>query len=183
MLHRFWRPAAALVLVLALAVVGGTAMAKSKKAPNKATVTAAGKSTSRFKLNGFFLFRDSAHYTPGVVPIRSGGTLTLKNRTSEPHTFSIVTRSERPRTLKKVENCGGPGTICETISNAHQIDQNGNPTKPLVDVGTPGFDEPGDSTVLNPKSTQKVNLTAAKGKTLFFICGIHPWMQGIVKVR
>jgi hypothetical protein len=183
MFHRFWRPAAVVVLVLALAAVGGTAVAKSKKAPNNATIQATGKSSSKLKLNGFFLFRDGSHFAPGVVLVRSGGTLTLKNRTSEPHTFSIVARSDLPRTKRKVENCGGPGTICDTIGTAHEIDQNGNPTKALVDVGPAGFDEPGDSAVMNPKSTQKVNLTAAKGKTLYFMCGIHPWMQGVLKVR
>jgi plastocyanin len=183
MLHRFWRPAAVVLLVLALAAVGGTAVAKSKKAPNNATVQAKGKVLTKFKPNGFFLFRDSAHYTPGVVLVRSGGTLTLKNRTTEPHTFSFVAKSDVPKTKKKVENCGAPGTICETLGNAHQIDQNGDPAKPLVDVGTAGFDEPGDSVVLNPKSTQKVDLTAAKGKTLYFICAIHAWMQGVLKVR
>jgi hypothetical protein len=181
--NRFWRPLAVAVLVLALVAVGGTAVAKSKKAPNNATIQAKGKSSSKFKLNKFFLFRDGAHFAPGVVLVRSGGTLTLKNRTGEPHTFSFVNKSDQPRTKRKVENCGAPGTICETISNAHQVDQNGNPAKPLVEVGPAGFDEPGDSTVLNPKSTQKVNLTAAKGKTLYFICGIHAWMQGVLKVR
>ena len=43
MLHRFWRPFAVAVLALALVTVGGTAVAKSKKAPNKATVTASGR--------------------------------------------------------------------------------------------------------------------------------------------
>ena len=43
MVHRFWRPAVVAVLVLALAAVGGTAVAKSKKASNKATVPASGK--------------------------------------------------------------------------------------------------------------------------------------------
>jgi plastocyanin len=181
--QRFWRPAAVALLVLALAAAGGTAVAKSKKVSSNATIQAKGKVFTKFKRNGFFIFRDTAHFTPGAVLIRSGGTITLKNRTSEPHTFSLVNKSDVPRTKRKVENCGGPGTICETISNGHQIDQNGNPTKPLVDVGAAGFDTPGDSAVMNPKSTQKVNLSAAKGSTLYFICGIHPWMQGVIKVR
>ena len=55
--------------------------------------------------------------------------------------------------------------------------------QPIVDVGTPGIDAPGDSVVLNPKQTVKVDVSAAKGKTLHFMCGIHAWMQGKLKTR
>ena len=36
---------------------------------------------------------------------------------------------------------------------------------------------------MNPKQTVKVNVSAAKGKTLLFMCGIHAWMQGKLKTR
>jgi hypothetical protein len=177
MFDRFWRPAVIAVLVLALTAVGGTAIAKSKKAPNKATLSM--KSQASFKKNKFFT--DKSRFIPGTVVIRSGGTLTLKNKSEAPHTFSIVQKSDLPNSLNKVLGCGGPGTICETIFNAHQPDADGNPTKPVVDVGAAGIDQPGDSVVLNPKSSQKVTVSLAKGKSLYFMCAIHAWMQGVLK--
>ena len=179
MLNRFWRPAVFAVLVLALAAIGGTAVAKSKKAPQKATLQAKGKTT--VKRNGFI--KDSVHWVPGLVTIRSGGKLTLKNRTDEPHTFSIVAAKDVPKSDKKIFDCGSPGTICDTIFTALAPDPQGNPTKSVVDVGAPGVDQAGDTVVLNPKSNQKVDISAKKGTTLSFICGIHAWMQGKLKVR
>jgi plastocyanin len=179
MSHRLWRQAAVAVLVLALAAVGGTAVAAPKKAPKKATIQMKGKVT--VKRNKFI--RDSVHFSPGKSSIRSGGTLTLKNRTEEPHTFSIVKSADVPRTTGRILNCGAPGTICDTIFTAHQPDPEGNPTKPIVEVGAPGIDQAGDSIVINPKQTVKVNVSAPKGTTLDYFCAIHAWMQGRLRSR
>jgi hypothetical protein len=180
MIHRFHGPAIVLALALLLVVAGGTALARSsKKTPKNATVTM--KSPIKFKRNKFI--QDGSHFIPGVVTIKSGGSLSLKNKSDQPHTFSIVAKSDVPKNLKQVGNCGSPGTICEKLFTAFQPDAQGNPTKPVVDVGPPGVDEPGDSFALNPKQTVKVNVSAAKGKTLYFMCGIHAWMQGTLKVR
>jgi plastocyanin len=180
MSDRFWPRAAVAVLVVALATIGGTAIAKSpKKAPKNARIEMKGKTT--VKVNKFI--RDSVHFSPGKDSIRSGGTLTLKNRTEEPHTFSIVKKSDVPRSPRKIFDCGSPGTICDTIFTGHQPDANGNPQKPVVDVGTAGIDQPGDSVVLNPKQSMQVNVSASKGTTLHFICAIHAWMQGQLRVR
>ena len=183
MSHRFWRRAAVATLVLALALVGGTAVAKSKKATNKATVTAFGKFTSKYKINKKAQFTSNERFSPGTVRILSGGTLTLRSKSPEPHTFSIEPRKSIPHSPKGLDNCGAPGTICDTINTAHEIGPDGNPAKPVVDVGAPGIDQAGDSIILNPKSSQKVNVSAKKGTTLYFVCGIHPWMQGVLKVR
>ena len=115
--------------------------------------------------------------------IRSGGKLTLRNRQEAPHTFSIVTKKDLPNATNKILDCGSPGTICDSLFTAHQPDAEGNPTVPIVDVGAPGIDQPGDSVIVNPKQTVKVNVSAAKGKTLLFMCGIHAWMQGKLKTR
>jgi hypothetical protein len=177
--HRFWRRAIVATLVLALAVLGGSAIAAPKKAPKKATIQMKGKMS--VKRNGFF--RDGARFSPGKASIRSGGTLTLKNRTEEPHTFSIVQKSDVPKTQSKILNCGAPGTACDAIFTAHAFDQNGEPAKPIVDVGAAGIDQAGDSIVVNPKQTVKVNVSAPKGTTLYFICGFHAWMQGQLRSR
>lgn len=179
MLHRFWRRVAVATLVLAVAAAGGTAVAASKKAPNKATIQMKGKLV--VKRNKFL--KDGAGFYPGTVSIRSGGTLTLRNRQEAPHTFSIVKRSDVPKSVGKMLDCGSPGTICETIFTAHGFDPNGEPQNPVVEVGAPGLDQPGDSLLLSPKSTTKVKVSASKGTNLSFVCGIHAWMQGRIKVR
>jgi plastocyanin len=179
MSHRFWPRAAVAVLVAALAVAGGTALAASpKKAPKKVTIQMKGKLT--LKKNKFF--KDAESFSPGKAQIRSGGTLTLRNRSEAPHTFSIVKKSDVPKGFKML-TCGDPGSICESIFTAHQFDQEGNPQKALVEVGSAGIDQPGDSIVVNPKQTTKVNVSAPKGTTLHFICAIHAWMQGQIRVR
>jgi plastocyanin len=179
MVHRFWRRAAVATLVLALVAFGGSAIAASKKAPNKATVQMKGKLV--IKRNKYF--KDGAGFYPGSVTIRSGGSLTLRNRQEAPHTFSIVKSSDVPRSTGKILNCGSPGTICDTIFTSHAPDPEGNPTLPVVNVGATGLDQPGDTLLVNPKQTQKVTVSAAKGTTLNFLCAIHPWMQGKLKVR
>ena len=98
MSHRFWRRGAVAVLVLALGVAGGTAAIAAPKAKKNATLEMKGKLT--VKRNKFI--RDGARFSPGVVLIRSGGTLTLRNRQPQPHTFSILKRSDVPRSTNKI---------------------------------------------------------------------------------
>jgi hypothetical protein len=180
MLRRLPLRALVPLLLLALVVVAGsTAVAKSPKASKKATIEMKGKIT--FKPNKFI--KDTASFSPRDAVIRSGGKLTLKNRQDEPHTFSIVQKSDLAGTLKKLLSCGEPGTICDKIFTGHKPDADGNPTVPIVDVGKPGIDQVGDSIILNPKQTQKVDVSLAKGKSLYFMCGIHAWMQGELKSR
>jgi hypothetical protein len=88
-----------------------------------------------------------------------------------------------PRSPGKVLNCGSPGTICDTIFTSLAPDPQGNPTKSVVDVGTAGIDQAGDTIVMEPKKSTKVKVSAPKGTTLNFICGIHAWMQGKLRVR
>jgi hypothetical protein len=175
----------AAVVVAAVAAGGvGTALAKSaSSAPLKATLTMSGKST--YKINRYVQF--GARFDKDVVTIRSGGTLTLKNlQSEEPHTFSIVKKSQLPKTTRQIDAC----KECQAIATAHGVDPsdpNSQPTKPLVDVGTTGFASPGDSAVVSPHgapgSTVKVKITAKKGSTLNFMCGVHGWMQGKVLVK
>jgi plastocyanin len=179
MSNRLWLRLVAAALLLLAASLAGTAVAASKKAPNKATITI--KSPVKYKTNKFI--QDGSRYIPGKVAIKSGGKLTLKNKSVQPHTFSIVQKKDLPKNLKQIFNCGAPGTICETIFTAFAPDPDGNPTKPVVDVGSPGIDQAGDELSLNPKSTTKVDVSAKKGTTLYFMCGIHAWMQGSLKVR
>jgi plastocyanin len=172
--------AAAAVGAVSLGVAGSALAAPGL--PSKAKITIRGGES--FKPNAFVT--DTQRYVPGTTPIRSGGTVTLTNATDDPHTLSIVKRSELPRTVGQVNNCG----VCGTITQAHGVDPNGPPTEgpppiPVVDGGAAGFDQPGDSIFVGPKgsgSTVKFKVTAKAGTTLHYLCIIHPWMQGRLRV-
>jgi plastocyanin len=155
---------------------GGSA----SKAPKKATIKADGK--LELKVNKYF--KEGYHFHKGKVTIASGGTLTLVDKTGEDHTFSIVKKSDAPRTLKQAGTCY-EGGACAKISQAHGFpDTGGPPTTPLVNVGADGFDQPGDSVVLPGKSKNtKVKVTAKAGTRLHFLCIIHVQMQGDLIVK
>lgn len=53
---------------------------------------------------------------------------------------------------------------------------------PVVDVGGPGLDSPGDSLFFDDESIS-ATVTAPAGTTLLYLCAIHPWMQGEIAVR
>jgi hypothetical protein len=177
----------ALALLLGFATAAVTVFAQAP-APKRTTLDmVAGK--NGFKPNRFLQI--GLRFSKDVVQIRSGGTLVVRNRTpGEPHSLSFVPKSAIPNTLKAVERCGAPKTICGKLGIAHQVDQQGNPAKPLVDVGTPGIDTAstaGDSYIFAPKgqkgSRMALQVSAKPGTTLYFFCALHPWMQGVLQVR
>ncbi len=179
----------ALVLGAALLALGGSALAdggksagKSGKAPSSAKVLITGSES--FKTNAYI--KDSVHFVAGTVTVSPGATITLSNKTDDEHTFSIVKKAQLPRTLAQIEHC----TVCGEIAKAHGVNPEAAPTGPppipLVNVGPVGFNEPGDSTVIGPQghgSTVTFKVTAAAGSTLYFMCAIHPWMQGRIVVK
>jgi hypothetical protein len=165
--------------VSATAVATATGGGASAPPPPKATLVIKGKAT--MKVNRFI--KDGMRFGRNQLPIRSDGTLTVRNKTPEPHTVSAVKKSDLPRNVNGIGKCyeGGP---CGTINEAHGVPpEGGDPTKPVVDVGAPGFGEPGDSVVTPPKSTTKIKITAKRGTKLHILCIIHPWMQTLINVK
>jgi plastocyanin len=173
--------AAAAVGAISIGVAGSALAATGS--PSKAKIAIRGGES--FKPNAFVT--DTQRFVPGTTPIGSGGTVTMTNATKEPHTLSIVKRGDLPRTIGQVNNCG----VCADITRSHGVDPTGPPPEgpppnPVVDVGGTGFDRPGDSIFVGPKgsgSTVKFKVTARAGTTLYFLCIIHPWMQGSFKVQ
>jgi hypothetical protein len=172
--------ALAVMAVPALAA-GGAKPAKHAKPPKHAKLFIKGQES--FKPNAYI--KNTLRWVPGTVVIASGGTLTIVNRSKsdEPHTFSIVKRSQLPRTLDQIENCA----VCGDIAKAHGVDPTQPPSGPppilTVDLNNDGFNEPGDSQFIAPHQTVHLQITAKRGAKLYFMCAIHPWMQGVVKVR
>jgi hypothetical protein len=157
---------------LALALTSGGAAAATK-APATQKLAIVGHSA--FKVNQ--LAFDNQRFSVSTFAIRSGGTVTLVNRarTEDPHTISLVTKAQLPTSF----DC----EVCGAIFGAHGGGEGGGPANPVVDVGAPGYDQPGDSTFVAPHARLSFKVTAPAGTNLHFLCAIHPWMQGRIKVR
>jgi plastocyanin len=121
---------------------------------------------------------DSMRFAPGVVRVKSGSTITWVNRGGEPHTATVVTRRHLP---KSASNCGRG---CQ-IAGGHLNDPN-DPSKgikaPVLNAGKPGFDREGDSVAIPPHGKVGIKVSAKRGTTLWYICAVHPWMQGKIVV-
>jgi len=172
----------------ALAVVagGGSAAMAAKKPPKTATIKAV--ETDSFKINRYLQL--GIRWKRDNYTVKSGGTLRLVNLSpgAGPHTFSVVKRKDLPRTKKQMNSC----KVCAKLGQAHGADPNGQapPKFAYLENGKgqntpPKVDRPGDSALLGPKrgDVTKLKVTAKRGKTLNFLCIIHPWMQAKVHVR
>jgi plastocyanin len=182
--------AAALVALAAvaapLAVAGGT-----RSACAAATVKVSDHMT--FVVNQYV--QDAMRFTPGTVTVQSGCTLTFAFATpkqDEPHSLSIVNLSDLPKAAAQMENC----KICGAIG-AKLVEHPGRPPGPrnpvvhwIVNVGKRGLDAPGDSIVIfeakgapSGRGGVTIPVSAPAGKILYFMCGLHPWMQGKIVVK
>jgi plastocyanin len=178
---RFWnsrRAIAAAAFGAGLLALAGSALGQGGKAPAKAKIVIKGDES--FKPNA--VITNTFRFGPGTVTVRSGGTVTMTNRTTDAHTLSIVKASQVPRTVNQLHNC----SACEAILKEHGINLEGPPTNGppphlVVNAGTAGFDTPGDSVVIGPKGKGgpvTFKITAKPGTTLHFVCAFHAWMQG-----
>ena len=126
-----------------------------------------------------------------------GDDLEILNKTKPrqvgPHTFSLVTKGSIPKTRKAQNSCFTPKKICFAIAQWHKFNPKTerltvNPAK----AGPAGWStmgdaggKKGDSWFTGEKKsgthiTQEV--TAEAGTTLYFLCAVHPFMHGQVKV-
>lgn len=175
-------PLAALVVAL---LASGSAGAAEAPAP------VAGKSVVKIVLTGKKLSFEAPE------SVYEGEQLEVLNETNPrqvgPHTFSLVQKSTLPKTKSAQKSCFTPGHICMSIAKWHGF----NPkTEKIsinpVEAGPKGWStlgnnsgKKGDSwfTGESKKGTHiSQEVTAKAGTTLYFMCAIHPWMQGSVKV-
>ncbi len=147
-----------------------------------------------FKRNA--LVAETLRFQPGAIWVQSGARVrwVKADDNSDPHTITIVNRSDRPNTFDEVFGCGqDPTDVCSTAGAAHFPNGFGQPPVVVrVDPdSTKGLDRPGDSLFLCPNfdpqqgcshgSISEV-VSAHAGTTLYYICIIHPWMQGTIHV-
>ena len=168
------------VATLGLAVGFSAVAMASGNAPKHTTINAV--TSVKVKINRYI--QDGTRWQKDVYDVKSGGTITIVNLAASdgPHTFSVVKKSDLPRTAQQINNC----KICLKIAQEHGANpQSQAPPRFLfVENGTgtntaPNVDQPGDSAFIAPAQHAKVTLTvtAKPGTTLYFMCAIHPWMQ------
>jgi hypothetical protein len=163
-----------------IAVVAGmvtlAAAGPAVAAPKANTITATGGMD--VKLNQFIT--DAQRWDADTYTVKSGATVTLKDKSKmgQPHSLSLV--DKLPKTMAQIMGC----EPCGPLMAAHQVnEETGAVGVALVNVGAEGFDAAGDSIYLPPKGKVTFKVTAKKGKTLNFICAVHPWMAGKLKVN
>jgi hypothetical protein len=177
-------PAAALLFAL---VGSGSAGAAETPAP----APVAGKTVVKMVLDGKKLGFES----PATV--YEGETLEVLNETNPrqvgPHTFSLVEKSAVPLTASARKSCFTPKHICLSIATWHGF----NPKTEKISVNPVKAGPAGWSTLGNnsgkkgdswftgetkPGTHFSQPVTAKAGTTLYFVCAIHPWMHGQIKV-
>jgi plastocyanin len=169
--------------VLAGAVAAGLALA-SGSAAGDATVKTLAK--DKVAINQYI--QDGVHFAPGTVTVKSGGTLTFTygDREQEPHTLTIVPKAQLPKTVAQVENCRACQIYATPhLKNPHAPPGEGNPIVHwTLDKGQAGLDTVGDSLAIQPGAHKrnKAVVSAPAGTTLYFVCAVHPWMQGKIVV-
>jgi plastocyanin len=131
----------------------------------------------------------------GPESVTVGDQLEIVNKTNPrqvgPHTFSLVTKGSLPKTPKARKNCFGPKHICLAIAIWHGFSpKTERITKNPAKAGPAGWStmgdakgKKGDSWVSEKKGSHlSQEVTAEAATTLYYMCAIHPWMQGKVNV-
>jgi plastocyanin len=120
-------------------------------------------------------------FAPERIVVESGEQVRWVARDSDgdPHTVTLVERSDLPEDAAEVFSC----RPCNRALRAHF--GGGALTKKVEDDadGEEGLDEPGDSLFFQPGEPVTRNVSAAPGTRLYYLCAIHPWMQGKIRVE
>jgi hypothetical protein len=130
----------------------------------------------------------------GPEAVAAGDELEIVNTTNPlqvgPLTFSLVRPGYLPKTKRAQANCFTPNHICWAIAEWQGVHGEGVPTINPAEAGLPGWDTPGTTTSpgdswftgLEPGTHFAQEVTAKAGSRLWFMCAIHPWMRGTIKV-
>jgi hypothetical protein len=170
-------PLMALVAAAALVVPNVSAAESSEAAVTTIEIKMEGKKM------GFF----------GPSTVHEGEMLRVVNDTMPsmggPHTFSLVTKGSLPKTKKQRKECFTPGKICMGIAGWYGLKGEEPPKNPIVEAGREGWDtmgtvtKKGDSYFFGKKGASIEQVVSAKaGTTLYYMCAVHAFMQGSIKV-
>ncbi len=134
------------------------------------------------KINGYI--KDSMRFSKNSISANRGDRIVLTDKTKQPHSFSVVRRGQLPRRLRQIDGCFENGP-CGALAVQHgainpDTGEEQEPTTPLVNAGRAGFNQPGDSVLIPPGGRAAV--TVSGSNDMYYLCAIHPWMQGKVDV-
>jgi plastocyanin len=169
------------VAALTLAAMAGPASAAVAPA---ATVEVRGGDILR---PGQFI-KNNFRFVPRNITVGSGDVVRWVDRdrsADAPHTVTIARRSDLPQNIAQLEACFAPGALCAETIEAHDPGSDFTPPFNIrVNRGGPGLDARGDSLLFAGPFAQAIRgrVTAPAGRTLFYLCVIHPWMQGSIAV-
>jgi plastocyanin len=140
-------------------------------------VVALGNFTTRINRNIRLTFR----YAPGRIEVNRGQRVTFLDagKIQEPHTITVAERSKLPDNIDEVFGCRGRDSACGP-ARGHFATQ--PPTRRLNE-GRAGLNKVGDSLLIPTQGSIRARVTATAGSTLHYLCVIHPWMQGHIKVN
>jgi len=169
-------------ITAALVVVAGMGAAQARAG---VTVKIIGKTV--FQPNA--LIGETFRFSPGSITVRRGEEVAWLNRTGQPHTVTVVPRRMVPDTLAEMNRCEGCGFALGHLTDPDNPESSGIKDVRL-DRGRAGFNTQGDSLFVSPRQRstarfsqrQTARITANAGRTLYYICAIHPWMQGNIHV-
>ena len=169
----------------ALAILAGSALAGGRHTAAEPVVV---KALGGMKMVPNTYFQDEMRFSPGTIHVTSGQSLTFEfgDRETEPHTLTIVPRSALPKTAMQAEQCRACRYATGHLKNPKAAPDDANPIVHWVlNKGAAGLDRVGDSIAIQPGGKHKsitVRVTAKPGTTLYFLCAVHPWMQGKIVV-
>lgn len=126
----------------------------------------------------------------GPKTVARGQELEIVNDTNPkqdgPHTFSLVKDRFIPKTREEQKKCD----ICFSIAKAHKLNfKTGEVRKDSVDKGAEGWnrmfndEKSGDTWYTEKRNDSQSRVVSAKvGKTLTYMCAVHPFMRGKIEV-
>lgn len=180
--------AAAAALAVAIVGAGGLVAMSASASPAKSS-----PGTAKIKMKVEGKGKNADMFFKGPKKVEKGAKLKVINKTSPskvgPHTFTLVKQNRLPGTQKEVKDCEKLKlAVCVNVFKAHEVDPNTfEVNKPKVEVGRKGWDKSfgrtGDSWVSESAGSHNTRRVSANdGKTLYYFCLVHPFMQGKIKV-
>jgi plastocyanin len=133
--------------------------------------------------------KNNFRFVPRNITVHSGDVVRWVDRdrdADEPHTVTIARKADLPQTIAQLDACYEPGGFCIQTIEAHDPGLDMQPPFNFrVNRGGPGLDARGDSLLFGGPFDQAIRgrVTAPAGRTLYYLCVIHPWMQGSITVQ
>jgi plastocyanin len=133
--------------------------------------------------------KNNFRFVPRNITVNSGDVVRWVDRdrsADAPHTVTIGRRSDLPQNIAQLDACFAPGGLCAETIEAHDPGLDEQPPFNIrVNRGGPGLNARGDSLLFAGPFNQAIQgrVTAPAGRTLFYLCVLHPWMQGSIAVQ